>query len=103
MATTTTEAAPATRAAKPDGEKPAKTRRPRRGADEAAAKARYFLAKANGDGNVPALDREVGNEGEALVEALRLGVSFYAIQEYRVVPDFAAKIPQLRKEAIGAK
>jgi hypothetical protein len=103
MVTTTTEAAPATRAAKPDGEKPAKTRRARREADQTAAQPRYFLAKANGDGSNPALDREVSNEGEALVEALRLGVSFYAIQEFRVVPDFAAKIPQLRKEAVSAK
>lgn len=50
---------------------------------------RYFLAKANGDGSTPALDREVATQREALVEALRLGATYYAIQEFRVIPDFA--------------
>ena len=62
--------------------------------------ARYFLAKAQGDGGIPTLDREVASEGEALVEALRLGVTYYAIQEFRVIPDFAGRRPQLLKEAI---
>ena len=49
------------------------------------------------------LDREVASEGEALVEALRLGVTYYAIQEFRVIPDFAGRRPQLKKEAVHGK
>jgi hypothetical protein len=48
-------------------------------------------------------DRQVTSEGEALVEALRLGVTFYAVQEYRVVPDFTGRKPLLNKEAVKGK
>ncbi len=82
----------------------AKTRRSRTSSDEEnSGNARYFLAKANGDGGGPAFDREVASEGEALVEALRLGVTFYEVQEFRVVPDFAGKKPQLNKEVVTGK
>ncbi len=86
-----------------NGDKPTRTRRPRASADEESNAARYFLAKTNSNGGSPALDREMASEGEALVEALRLGVTYYAIHEYRVVPDFAAKVPQLKKEAVHSK
>jgi hypothetical protein len=86
-----------------NSEKPTRTRRPRANAEEESNGARYFLAKTNANGGSPALDREVASEGEALVEALRLGVTYYAIHEYRVVPDFAAKVPQLKKEAVQSK
>lgn len=79
-------------------------RRPRaNGTEEESSFTRYFLAKANGDGSIPALDRELASEGEALVEALRSGVTFYAIQEFRVIPDFASRRPQLQKEAVHGK
>jgi len=42
--------------------------------------ARYLLAKANGNRDTPVLDREMATEGEALIEALRLGVRSYTIQ-----------------------
>jgi hypothetical protein len=81
-----------------------RTRRTRTNADEDnSGCARYFLAKANGDGSTPAFDREAASEGEALVEALRLGVTYYAIQEFRVIPDFAGRRPQLKKEAVRGK
>ncbi len=86
-----------------NGDKPTRTRRPRANADEESNGTRYFLAKDNANGGIPALDRELASEGEALVEALRLGVTYYAIHEYRVVPDFAAKVPQLKKEAVNSK
>ena len=88
-----------------DADKPTtRSRRPRSNGDEEASSCtRYFLAKANGDGSTPALDREVATEGEALVEALRLGVTYYAIQEFRVIPDFAGRRPQLQKEAVRGK
>ncbi len=86
-----------------NGDKPTRTRRPRASADEQSNLARYFLAKNGGNAATPALDREVASEGEALVEALRLGVTYYAVYEYRVVPDFAAKVPQLKKEVVHNK
>ena len=42
----------------------------------------------------------MASEGEALVESLRLGVAFCEVKEFRVVPDFAGKKPQLNKEAV---
>ena len=64
---------------------------------------RYFLGKAESNGGIPALDKEVNTEGEALVESLRQGVTFYAIQEFRVVPDLAGRRPQLTKEPVPGK
>lgn len=64
---------------------------------------RYFLGKAESNGGIPALDKEVKTEGEALVESLRQGVTFYAVQEFRVIPDLAGKRPQLTKEAVPGK
>jgi hypothetical protein len=52
---------------------------------------------------MPVLDRELTSEGEALVEALRLGVTFYAVQEFRVIPDFSGRRPQLNKEAVKGR
>ena len=107
MATNTADAASAARSSRADSgtEKPTtRTRRARANADEESnGCARYFLAKADSDGGAPALDREVASEGEALVEALRLGVTYYAVQEFRVIPDFAGKRPQLNKEAVRGK
>lgn len=109
MASSTAETVPAiARATRADGsaEKPAtRARRPRaNGTEEESSFTRYFLAKANrDDGSMPALDRELASEGEALVEALRSGVTFYAIQEFRVIPDFASRRPQLQKEAVHGK
>ena len=81
----------------------ARTRRPRASSDEENnGNARYFLAKANGNSDSLAFDREVESEGEALVEALRLGVTYYEVQEFRVVPDFAGRKPLLGKEAVKA-
>lgn len=107
MTTTSAETVPETaRRTRTDSgaDKPTtRVRRPRaNGGEEANSCTRYFLGKANGDG-APALDREVASEGEALVEALRSGVTYYAIQEFRVIPDFAGRRPQLKKEAVRGK
>ena len=82
-------------------EKATRTRRARTSSDEESdGGARFFLAKPAGNDGPPALGREVANESEALVEALRLGVTFYAVQEFRVIPDFSGRRPQLNKEAV---
>ena len=104
--TAATDTVPATKANRTDSgtETTTRTRRSRTNSDEEAnGNARYFLAKANGTDGTPALDREVTSEGEALVEALRLGVTYYEVQEFRVVPDFAGRKPQLNKEAVNGK
>ena len=105
--TAATDAVPAARTARTDGSAEntvARTRRSRTSSDEENnGNARYFLAKANGDGGSPAFDREVASEGEVLVEALRRGVTFYEVQEFRVVPDFAGRKPQLNKEVVTGK
>ena len=105
--TTLTDTVPATRTTKTEsgtGTTVSRTRRPRATAEEeSSGHARYFLSKANATDGMPALDREVTSEGEALVEALRLGVTYYEVQEFRVVPDFAGRKPQLNKEAVSGK
>jgi len=107
MTNMATDTAPAVRKTRAEGgpeTSPARTRRSRTGSDEEKnGNARYFLAKANDNDGAIALDREVASEGETLVEALRLGVTFYEVQEFRVVPDFAGKKPQLNKEVITGK
>ena len=105
--TAATDTVPAARTTRTDSgteTTAARTRRSRASSDEENnGNARYFLAKANGNGDSPAFDREVASEGEALVEALRLGVTYYEVQEFRVVPDFAGRKPQLNKEAVNGK
>ena len=107
MTITTAENAPTGKATRTDSGTETtvtRTRRSRTNSDEETnGNARYFLAKANGADGMPALDREMTSEGEALVEALRLGVTYYELQEFRVVPDFAGRKPLLNKEAVNGK
>ena len=106
MTSTTEDAVPAARSPRIDRgtDTTTRTRRSRASSEEESnGNARYFLAKANGTDGTPALDREVANEGEALVEALRLGVTFYMVQEFRAVPDFSGKKPLLNKEPVKGK
>ena len=71
-----------------------------RSAEEDIGFTRYFLATANATSGILGLHREVASEGEALVESLRLGLTYYAVQEFRAVPDFAGRRPQLKREAV---
>src|SRR5271157_205471 len=107
MTSTIADTVPAARTTKTDSgaeASPTRTRRSRTNSDEEnGGNARYFLAKANGNSDSLAFDREVASEGEALVEALRLGVTYYEVQEYRVVPDFSGRKPLLGKEAVKDK
>jgi len=108
MGTSAIETVPATARGNTNesgAEKPARrARRPRtNGEEEVGTFTRYFLAKREGNGSTPTLDREIESEGEALIEALRSGVTYYAIQEFRVIPDFAGRKPQLDKEAVSRR
>ena len=61
---------------------------------------RFFLAKAGANGTVPSLDREIATEGEAKIEALKTGLNYYSVIEWRATADFAGKNPQVRSEPI---
>jgi len=80
------------------------TRRVRAAADEETTSgARFFLPKLGGNGSSPELGREMANEGEARVEALKLGVTYYSVQEWRAVADFGGRNPELKREAVTRK
>jgi hypothetical protein len=80
------------------------TRRARPAAEEEiVAGARFFLPKSGANGHPPELGRELPNEGEARVEALKMGVTYYSVQEWRPVADFAGKNPELKREAVPRK
>ena len=77
------------------------SRRPRPVADEESASGtRFFLPKASTNGNSLELGREFASEGEARVEALKLGLTYYSVQEWRPVADFAGRNPELKREAV---
>lgn len=79
--------------------RPSRRSRPAAG-EESASGMRFFLPKAGGNGNSLDLGREFQNEGEARVEALKLGVTYYGVQEWRPVADFAGKNPELKRELV---
>ena len=86
-----------------DGTRPVSrpSRRPRPAADEESASGtRFFLPKAGTNGNSLELGREFASEGEARVEALKLGVTYFSVHEWRPVADFAGKNPELKREAV---
>ena len=57
-------------------------------AEENLSGARFFLPKSGTNGTSLELGREFQSEGEARVEALKLGVTYYSIQEWRPVAAF---------------
>ncbi|SRR5579883_559988 len=71
--------------------------------EEIVSGARFFLPKSGTNGHSPELGREFSTEGEARVEALKLGVNYYSVQEWRPVADFAGKNPELKREAVARK
>ena len=73
------------------------------GDEETVAGARFFLSKPGTTGHIPELGREFSNEGEARVEALKLGVTYYSLQEWRPVADFGGKNPELKRELVPRK
>jgi hypothetical protein len=61
---------------------------------------RYFLASGDNTGPAPSLGQEFPGEKEALIEALRTGRNFFSLSEWKPVPDFSGKNPQIIKEAV---
>lgn len=80
-------------------EKP--SRKPAVSAAAPAVTARFFLAKADGNGNGPVLERELTTEAEAMLESLKTGRNYYSIVEWRAIADCAGKAPQVKKEPVG--
>jgi hypothetical protein len=72
-------------------------------AEESGLGTRFFLPKPGTNGKALELGRELSSEGEARVEALKLGVTYYSVQEWRPVADFAGKNPELKREAVTRK
>ena len=64
---------------------------------------RFFLPKGDADGEKLELGRELSSEGEARVEALKLGATYYSVQEWRPVADFAGKNPELKRESVSRR
>ncbi len=64
---------------------------------------RFFLAKAGASGAALALDREFQTEGEAMIESLKTGLSYYCVVEWRATADFTGKNPEVKKEAVKKK
>jgi hypothetical protein len=76
-------------------------RRARRGGEEETAPGtRFFLSKPGTNGSPLELAREFSSEGEARVEALKAGVTYFSVQEWRPIADFAGKNPELKREAV---
>jgi hypothetical protein len=63
---------------------------------------RFFLSKPGSNGT-PQLDEELQSEGEAMLESLKTGRSYFLISEWKGAADLSKKIPQIRKECITAK
>ena len=80
--------------------RPSRRARPSSADEESETGARFFLPKAGTNGNSLELGREFAGEGEARVEALKLGATYYAVQEWRPVADFTGKNPELRREPV---
>ena len=66
-----------------------------------AGVARYFLTKSLKDGT-PELDRELDDENQAMIEALKLDRTFVVITEWRCKVDCSVQgKPVIQKEAVS--
>ena len=83
-----------------DGEPGRSPAERKRGPQQAAPQARFFLAKPGASGATPALERECTTEAEAIAEAFKTGVSYYAVSEFRALVDCSGKQPVFKKEAV---
>jgi hypothetical protein len=80
---------------------PSRRRRSRKENVESSVAERFFLAESNGNGDTPALAREVTNESEAIIEAFKAGVNFFKISEFRSRAEVSSSgDPILKKEAV---
>src|SRR6202162_4290606 len=93
----------AARNAKPAVGRGASTRRRRNRQDssETNGEERFFLARANRNGDVPTLGRECPTEAEAIIEAFREKVNLYKVTEFQTRADIGRSGEAiLRKETV---
>jgi len=64
---------------------------------------RYFLAREGASGDLPQLGKEFSKENEVLLEAMRTGLNYYTVSEWKAIPDFSGKHPQILKQAVAPK
>ncbi len=80
---------------------PPRRRRGRKETTETAKIERFFLAETNGNNAMPTLGREMPTEAEAIVEAFRAGVNFFAISEFRTRAETSpSRYPVIKKETV---
>ena len=48
----------------------------------------------------PTLEREVESEKEAMLESFKTGRNYFAVSEWKAVPDLSKKTPQIRSEPV---
>jgi len=76
-------------------------RRRRNGGDSSL---RYFLAKPGSSQAKPELGQEMANEGEALIEALKSGQTFFTVAVWKSVPEVnGGGNPVIVKQAVVQK
>ena len=62
---------------------------------------RYFLPKSGSSSEEPELGQELSSEGEALVQAFRLGQVFYTLVAWKPVPEINGNEPRIVKQALS--
>ena len=62
---------------------------------------RYFLPKSGSSSEEPELGQELTSEGEALVQAFRLGQVFYTLVVWKPVPEINGNEPRIVKQALS--
>src|SRR5258708_13855633 len=73
-------------------------RRQKNGTESAETGCRFFLAKPGGSGESPVFGREFSKEGEAMVEALKSGITYYVVTARRPLADPSAKTPTATRQ-----
>ena len=95
---TTTEVDPAAEAKAVTRRAPGSGKKRSVGRVDGGSVSRFFLGTA--DGGTPALEREVESEKEAMLESFKTGRNYFAVSEWKAVPDLSKKTPQIRSELV---
>jgi len=61
---------------------------------------RYFLPKSGSSSEKPELGQEIVTEGEALIEAFKVGQVFYTVVAWKAVPEINGNEPKIVKQAL---
>jgi len=70
---------------------------------ETSESLRYFLGREGAAGDLPQLGKEFSKENEVLIEAMRTGLNYYTVSEWKAIPDFSGKNPRILKQAVTVK